>query len=119
MSQGAISVEASRLRRSPKISLWLRHFQRIGFDQARMTAENHLAELAHARELAIAHGQISAAVQAEHYRGKAAGLYEERLRLTGGPSDAELIRTVEALLGKETAEAISAALGDLSHGEAE
>ena len=32
MSQGAISVEASRLRRSPKISLWLRHFQRIGLD---------------------------------------------------------------------------------------
>jgi phage terminase small subunit len=116
MSQGAISVEASRLRRSPKISLWLRHLE---LDQARITAENHLAELARARELAIAHGQISAAVQAEHYRGKAAGLYEERLLLTGGPSDAELIRTVEALLGKETAEAISAALGDLSNGEAE
>ena len=60
MSQGAISVEASRLRRSPKITLWLRHSQRIGADQARITAENHLAELARVRELAIAHGQISA-----------------------------------------------------------
>ena len=66
MSQ--ISVEASRLRRSPRITLWLRHSQRIGADQARITAENHLAELTRARELAIAHGQISPAVQAEHHR---------------------------------------------------
>jgi phage terminase small subunit len=55
MSPGAIAVEASRLRRCPKISLCLRHYQRIGFDQARITAENHLAELARAREEAIAH----------------------------------------------------------------
>ena len=53
MSQGAIWVEASRLRRSPKISLWLRHYQRIGADAARMTMKSHLAELARARELAI------------------------------------------------------------------
>jgi hypothetical protein len=65
-----------------------------------------------ARELAIAHGQIAAGVQAEHYRGKAAGLYEDRLRLTGVPSDDELITTVEALLGKEIAEAVKVALGE-------
>jgi hypothetical protein len=112
MSQGAISVEASRLRRYPKISLWLRHFQRVGLDQTRIAAENHLAELARARELAIAHGQISAAVQAEHHRGKAAGLYEDRLRLTSGPSDAELMKAIEDLFGKETAAAIGAALGE-------
>ena len=49
--------------------------------------------MARARELAIAHGQISPAVQAEHHRGKAAGLYVDRLRLTGVPSDDELITT--------------------------
>ena len=115
MSHGAISVEASRLRRSPKISLWLHHYQRIGADAARMTMELHLAELARARELAIAQNQIAAGVQAEHYRGKAAGLYNDRLRLTVGPSDAELIKTIEELLGKETAEAIGAGLnGDLA-----
>ena len=112
MSQGAIWVEASRLRRSPKISLWLRHFQRIRADAAGVTMEAHLAELVRARELAIAHGQIAAGVQAEHYRGKAAGLYEDRLRLTGVPSDDELITTVEALLGKEIAEAVKVALGE-------
>ncbi len=41
-----------------------------------------------------------------HYRGKAAGLYEDRLRLTGGPSDAELIDAIEGVLGKHTAEAM-------------
>ena len=37
MSKAAVSVEASRLRRSPKISLWLRHFQRVGMDAAGIT----------------------------------------------------------------------------------
>ena len=111
MSHGAVWVEASRLRRNTKVSLWLRHFQRIGMDAARITIEGHLAELGRARELAFAHGQISAAVQAEHHRGKAVGLYEnDRLRLTVSMSDGELIKAVEELLGTETAEAISAAL---------
>ena len=71
MSNAAVWVEASRLRKNTKVSLWLRHFQRIWSDRARVTMESHLAELARARELAIGHGQISAGVQAEHYRGKA------------------------------------------------
>ena len=111
MSQGAISVEASRLRRSPKISLWLRRYQRIGMDAAMVTMEGHLAELARARELAIGHGQIAAGVQAEHYRGKAAGLYQDRLLLASGPTDAELVARIEELLGKEIAEAVKVALG--------
>ena len=76
--------------------------------------ESHLAELARARELAIGHGQISAGVQAEHYRGKAAGLYEDRLRLAGGPSDFELIKAIADTLGKELAEEIATALGEAS-----
>jgi phage terminase small subunit len=73
MSQGAIWVEASRLRRSPKISLYLRAVQRIGLEAGLVMMESLLAELARARELAIAQNQIAAGVQAEHYRGKAAG----------------------------------------------
>ena len=110
MSQAAIWVEASRLRRSPKISLWLRHYQRIGADAAQLTMQTHLAELARAREIAIAHGQLAAGVQAEHYRGRVAGLYNDKLSLQVGPSDAELLRAIEELLGEETAEAISDAL---------
>jgi hypothetical protein len=90
MSPEAISVEASRLRRSPKISLCLSHFQRIGMDEARVTLEAHLAELARARELAYACGQISAGVQAEHHRGKVAGLYKDRLEARGAPTESGL-----------------------------
>ncbi len=82
--------------------------------EARCSVGEHLAELARARELAYAHGQISAAVQAETTRGKAAGLYEDRLHLTVSMSDAELIKALEGVLGKETAEAIDAALGGIS-----
>ena len=80
-------------------------------DAAGITVEADLAELARARELAIAHGQISAGVQAEHYRGKAVGLYEERVRLTSVPSDEELLKSIEETLGKDMAEEIGAALG--------
>jgi hypothetical protein len=46
---------------------------------ARITLREHLAELARGRAVALALGQAAAAVQAEHYRGKAVGLYEDRL----------------------------------------
>jgi hypothetical protein len=111
MSKGAIWVEASRLRANTKIALWLRHFQRIGIDAARLTIEAHLAELARARELALAHGQISAGVQAEHYRGKAVGFYNDRLSLTNEPSDAELIKAIEAVLGEEAGVVIGSMMG--------
>jgi hypothetical protein len=81
-------------------------------DEARITIGNHLTELARARELALANGQISAGVQAEHYRGKAAGLYEDPLRLAGGPSDFELIKAIKDALGRELAEEIATALGE-------
>jgi len=111
MADRTIWAEASRLRAHPKVSAWLRHYQRIGMDEARLTLREHLAELARGREVALELGQAAAAVQAEHYRGRAAGLYEDRLHLAVVPSDAELIKAIEELLGKETAKAISTALG--------
>ena len=110
MSQGAILVEAGRLRKNPKIALWLRHYQRIGADSTRARMQTHLAELARAREKAIASGQISAAVQAEHYRGRVAGFYNDKLKLEVEPSDAELLRQIEELLGEQIADAIGTAL---------
>ena len=97
-------------RACAKVALWLRHFQRIGAETARLTLELHLAELARARELSFAHGQIGAGVQAEHYRGKVSGLYADQMGLTRGPSDDELLRAIERVLGVDAAEAISASL---------
>jgi hypothetical protein len=111
MSNGAIWVEASRLRANTKVALWLRHFQRIGMDNARVTIEAHLAELARARELALELGQAAAAVQAEHYRGKAVGLYEDRFRVSASISDGELVQALDNLLGAEIANAIGTQLG--------
>jgi hypothetical protein len=110
MSKRSIWVEASRLRANTKIALWLRHYQRIGRDTARITVETHLAELARSRELALAHGQIAAGVHAEHCRGKVVGLYEKSVGFADTVSDIELLPAIETMLGGDTAQAISAAL---------
>ncbi len=111
MAEPTVWSEASRLRANPKVSAWLRHYQRIGMDEARITLQEHLAELARGREVALALGQASAAVQAEHYRGKAAGLYEERLSISASISDADLVKAIENLLGEEIAKAVGTKLG--------
>jgi hypothetical protein len=111
MTNRTIWAEASRLRANPKVSAWLRYFQRMGLDEARISLEGHLAELARARELALALGQAAAAVQAEHLRGKALGLYEDQIRITIDMTDTELLQAIEAVLGREAKEIIGAALG--------
>lgn len=109
----AISVhtEASRLKRDSLIQLWLRHFQRMGADQARLTLESHLAELARLRELAVDAGQISAGVQAETARGKASGLYEDVLRVKVGESDESLLRALSGFLGQDATGQLARQLG--------
>jgi hypothetical protein len=77
--------------------------------RARITLQEHLAELARGREMALALGQASAAVQAEHYRGKAVGLYEDRLHLSASISDADLIGRIEELFGKALAQKVAVA----------
>ena len=111
MAEPTVWAEASRLRAHYKISAWLRHYQRIGMDEARLTLQEHLAELARGRELALELGQASAAVQAEHYRGKAVGLYEERVNITATVSDADLLAAIEGIFGDEVARVIGLQLG--------
>ena len=76
-----------------------------------ITIGNHLAELARGRELALSLGQAAAAVQAEHYRGKAVGLYEDRLSVSASISDADLVKAIENLLGEEITKAVGTKLG--------
>ena len=114
MAANSIWVAASRLRSDAKVALWLRHYQLAALQEGKVTLEGHLGELTRLREQALDAKQVAAAVQAEHHRGKAAGLYEDRLRITGGPSDAELIKIVKALLGEDVAKAISVGLGAIN-----
>ena len=111
MSKETISAEASKLKAHHKTAPWLRNFQRIGADRAAVSLESHLAELARGRELAYGEGQISAGVQAEHYRGKAAGLYGESVSLASSISDTALVLAIRTTLGSEAAEAIAVSLG--------
>ncbi len=111
MSKEAIWVEASRLKRNPKVDLWLKSLRLAALDAGLITLEQHLAELARARELALQRGQISAAVQAEVARGKVCGLYEDRVRLVRDTSDEELLKVIEEALGPEVASQIARALG--------
>lgn len=76
----AIMVEASRLRVHPKISLWLSAARQAHLGTAILTREAHLAELERLKELALASGNLGAAIVAEQTRGKVAGHHVEQVR---------------------------------------
>ena len=66
--------------------------------------ETHLDELAKLRDKAIDTGQIGSAVTAEHYRGKVANLYTEKLEVsnTNKESSDEIMLRISKLIGKDT-----------------
>jgi phage terminase small subunit len=113
MGKNSLAVEASRLSRNAKIAQYIRSRQRLGLANALINKDNHLSELGRLRELAIENQQISAGVQAEHYRGRVAGLYNDKLALTVGPSDESILSQLAALLGPEVATLV----GDSLKGE--
>lgn len=106
MKETSIAVGSCQLRAEPKIAQTIRYYQRIGLDSAKVSIENHLAELARGREIAYDLGQASAGIQAEHYRGRVSGLYNDKFSLTVGPSDDLLLAQIAGLLGDETAKAL-------------
>jgi hypothetical protein len=109
-NESSVSAQASRLASDVKIASYLRYYQRIGLEEASITRENHLSELARLRELAVENQQVSAGVQAEHYRGRVAGLYNDKLSLTIGPSDEVLLGQLSKMLGESTVNLIEQAL---------
>ena len=109
-SEATVIADSQKLSRNPQIVLYVRTLQREGIQAFGITKESHLADLARLRELAVENTQISAGVQAEHYRGRVAGLYNDKLSLAVGPSDDALLSQLRALLGPEIAQAIGQAL---------
>jgi len=69
--------------------------------------ESHLDELAKLRDQAVDTGQIGSAVTAEHYRGKVANLYTERLEVseTNKESSDEIMSRILGLLKPKDSEA--------------
>ena len=84
-----IWVEASRLRSSPNVSLWLAEARKAEMGQAKLTLEQHIKRLDSLKEICIANGNLGAAVQAEQLIGKALGLYQDRLEVTTNQTDTE------------------------------
>jgi hypothetical protein len=104
-------VRACEERRKERVKIWLHAMRVCALAAGVETLEGHIAELIRLRELAIAKGQMAAAVQAEVHKGKVLGWYEDRLRLVSDTSDAELVSKAEQLLGNEAAHKLATALG--------
>lgn len=77
-SKSSIWAEASKLEHHPSIRLWLNAARRAALGAQSVTLEQHLRELERLKEIAIATGNIGAAVKAEESRGRAGGLYVEK-----------------------------------------
>lgn len=77
-SDAAVSVEASRAKANPKISLWLEAIRAAGLKEGLVSLNEHLQELDRIKSLATQSGNYGAAVKAEELRAKASGLYVEK-----------------------------------------
>lgn len=78
------AANGSRLLRNAKVRRIIAESTQRATEKAELTLESHLNELAFLRDAAIEDDQISAAVSAEVARGKAAGLYTEKIDHSSG-----------------------------------
>lgn len=78
MQTETIWVAASKLRNDDKVSIWIAAARTACLGSATVTLSGHLQELERLKEIAVATGNVGAAVQAEQLRGKASGHYVER-----------------------------------------
>ena len=82
MKPETINKRASELLANGEVKGRLNELRGPAVSGAQMTLEGHLADLKSIRDKALAAENFSAAVAAETSRGKAAGLYVDRLKLT-------------------------------------
>jgi phage terminase small subunit len=78
MKPETVNRKAVDLLENGKITARLQELRQPAVEAAQVTLEGHLRQLADLRDKAIEAQQYSAAIVAEHHRGKAAGLYVER-----------------------------------------
>jgi len=77
--------ESAKLLKRPHVRLVLAQQQREMIERGACSLEQHLRELAELRDEAKQAGEYNAAIKAEELRGKACGLYVERVEHTGEP----------------------------------
>lgn len=82
MSDNAIGVAAKELIDNPKIALRISEIRKPVIQAAQITLADHLSALERLRDKAEQEGKYSAAVTAEMARGKASGLYTDKVEAT-------------------------------------
>jgi len=73
---------ASTLAAHPKVRARIEHLRAVRRDAAANTQGEHRFQLMRMRELALAEGNVAAAIRAEELRGKLDGFYVERREVT-------------------------------------
>ena len=83
MKPETVNRKAKELMDNGKITARIAELRRVAAEAATLTLETHLKALAELRNEARKLGQMSAAINAEVSRGKAAGLYIQKQEVTG------------------------------------
>jgi phage terminase small subunit len=78
-----VQESASRLMADPKVAARVAEIRAPIVERAGITLDGHLKDLMELREAAKAAGQFSPAISAEIARGKAAGLYTDKVEHSG------------------------------------
>ena len=71
---------ASRLMSNVKVMSRVQELRDAAAKEAQVTLEGHLEDLRRLRDIAVEEGQLSAAITAEISRGKAVGLYTDKVQ---------------------------------------
>jgi|TARA_R110000751_G_scaffold9289_4_gene35232 Zn-dependent metalloprotease len=96
------SKQGSLLAKKPAIIALISELLAEQDTRSLVDRESHLMELAKLRDKAVDSGQIGSAVTAEHYRGKVANLYKDRIEVEDSTSEtsSEIMDRIKGLLGK-------------------
>jgi hypothetical protein len=92
MKPATVNRRAKELMDDGKIAARLDDLRIPAVEASRLTLEKHLAALEELRDEARNIGQLSAAINAEVSRGKAAGLYVARQEITGKDGEALAVK---------------------------
>jgi phage terminase small subunit len=83
MKDASINVNASKMAADAKVALRVAELRKPVADAAQVTLAGHLKRLSDLSDAAEREGKYSAAVAAEVARGKASGLYVDKMEHTG------------------------------------
>ena len=93
MSASTVNRTAKELVDNPKITARLQELRAPAVEKAQITLEQHLRDLQRLRDLAEASEKYGPAVTAEMARGKASGLYVDKVEHSGSLTLESLIAT--------------------------